>query len=329
MVQTLTPGDTITYDSLGTGLYTICLFTSTNGAYYTEAVEIENYGFTSTLIASPNSIFCNNSSVTLSVSNNQEQSPLLNPITYSYKWFRDTLALNVDSLAPSIYHTNTVGLYSVTITNDGGCKDSLSLLLNHVPAPAITINQIPPAPIDSAQLMVDSGFVWYRWYLNGNMIPNSNTNNIAVNETGTYTCMAYDSCGQVAIDSIYFSKCVFPDISFLNDRKFNIQNTSLNNLPPFSVVDSTVVTSTYAGADITLFALVSNNTSTTKTYNFGMQTPDNSMFFINSHNIIDPINNSTTNSNFANNGVVNSLSINAGQYKIVCIKGKFITNNTE
>lgn len=97
--------------------------------------------------------------------------------------------------------------FDITGTDEYGCVGSASKTLNITPSiPNIVITTAGPTTIcfsETAQL--STGYVngeTYQWQLDGSNLPGATSTSYLANQTGTYTCIAFNSCGNSTSNAI-------------------------------------------------------------------------------------------------------------------------------
>lgn len=98
----------------------------------------------------------------------------------SYQWFRGTVALG----STQSIDVNTAGTYRVTITDPQGCTDRDTVLVSAFAAPNV------PVIMQLGDLLYTFSTDDLQWYLNGEPIPGANSEELSVEENGTYTVVA-------------------------------------------------------------------------------------------------------------------------------------------
>jgi len=156
---------------------------------------------------------------------------------YTYQW-NDPMS-QTDTLA----NTLGPGTYTIMVTDSNNCTDSVTLVINDLPGPGISIVgssnlQCNGDSIGSASSLPGGGFPPYTYLWND---PNAQTDSIATGLTaGTYTILVTDNYGCVASDSIIITEPSAFSISISNvDAGCGLLNGTSNvnvsgGSPPYS-----------------------------------------------------------------------------------------------
>lgn len=80
------------------------------------------------------------------------------------------------------------GSYTITVTDDIGCKRTLDITINDIPAFTVSVT------VDGNTLMADGGAEW-QWYMDGTLIPGATAQNYTADASGTYTVLVTDAAG--------------------------------------------------------------------------------------------------------------------------------------
>jgi hypothetical protein len=128
-------GTAATYTATTAGAYTVEV-TNTGGCKATSAVTIiTNYVLPTATISTPSTSICTRSSVILTSSTGS-----------SYRWFNGTTQVGT----AATYTATTAGLYTVEVTNAGGCKATSAVT-------TITVSALPIATITSSAKSICAG----------------------------------------------------------------------------------------------------------------------------------------------------------------------------
>jgi gliding motility-associated-like protein len=143
--------------------------------------------------------YCFGSTATLSTTNNAN---------YLYRWYKDGV---LNGNTTGILNTTQPGKYKLEVSTCAGGwipTKEVEITFIHVPKPSITSDQPVYCPGSQAILTASVPPVitpivnWqdyqYRWFKDGNLIPNVNTISIAVTQPGKYTVEASSCSGNAA-----------------------------------------------------------------------------------------------------------------------------------
>ncbi len=117
---------------------------------------------------------------------------------YTYQWKRGATVITGATL--STYNASTTGIYTVTVTNAGGCS-AVSTGLNVVvkPLPSATITAAGATTFCSGKsvlLKANTGTNYtYQWIRGATAIPGANQPNFSATEPGLYTVIVTNSSG--------------------------------------------------------------------------------------------------------------------------------------
>ncbi|MFN0188073.1 MAG: LamG-like jellyroll fold domain-containing protein [Bacteroidia bacterium] len=145
--------------------------------------------------------FCNGDSATLKVNI---------PSTFSCQWYNSGIA--IPGQTDSIYIGKTNGVYSVILTDTGGCKKYSDAVVLRIyfgevgkpirpgvnPSSFLPVTCWWPGKIDSLQVGYNPLYT-YQWLNSGVAIPNANKYKLTVTDTGEYTCLV--SVGSCSLET--------------------------------------------------------------------------------------------------------------------------------
>jgi len=162
-----------TLTNMGPGIYTLTVFNPTNGGYYTQDVEIEDYSFNVSI--NPTSpAMCSGGSTLLEalpVSTQQPPIPIAN-FSLSYQWYYNNTLIPLANL--QTYLATNGGSYSVIVSDAQNC--TAIAYTNVLVNPPLTISGDLNACSTTAQYEIPSYFpqnAIEAWAINGIPVQNS------------------------------------------------------------------------------------------------------------------------------------------------------------
>ncbi|MFN5983944.1 MAG: PKD domain-containing protein, partial [Fluviicola sp.] len=227
-----------TYTASSIGNYQV-IVTNSSSCSTTSTITTVSLGASpsASITAGGTTTFCSGNSVLLSANTGSG-------LTYIWKLNGTT----IPSATASTYSATASGIYTVLVTNSGGC----STLSNTI---SVTVNPLPPSPSilngTTAFFCPGGSVVLNSSSATGNLWSNSLTSpSITVNTPGTYTLSIVDGNGCQSLSS---SAC----------------NVSALSAPPVPVITASGPTTFCAGGSVTLTSSASTNNhwSTTATSN--------------------------------------------------------------
>ena len=139
---------------------------------------------------------------------------------------------------------NAGGIYSVTVTDDGGCERMINVVVNETPAFIPAINYDAP----TNTLSTDLGVSW-QWYLNGELIDGATAMTYSPTEDGNYSVMVTDANGcsemseEIAVivtavsnTNVLSMVSVFP-VPVINELNVEIQSAEFIASATISITD--------------------------------------------------------------------------------------------
>jgi len=120
--------------------------------------------------------------------------------SYSYLWNTGATSSSINSLFP--------GIYTLTVTDQNGCKDSLSVTLQASDAPVISVSSVTHVTCNggnngSASLSVSGGIAPYTWAWSGNSSTGSSASNL---QAGNYNVTVTDASGCQSFQQVTISQ---------------------------------------------------------------------------------------------------------------------------
>jgi len=171
------------------GEYTLFVIDPSNGCEETYTVIVEADQTIPELMVEPENdgmITCDESSLTLngSVAGLNE-----NEVTISWTTNGGNFIIGENTLTPLI---NAAGIYTLNVTDNlNGCSNAIEVSIEAdaaIPLASLNEPEVLNCNNSTAILSVDEGVgnIDYAWTLDGNSLPNTNTNEIVVDAPGTY-----------------------------------------------------------------------------------------------------------------------------------------------
>jgi hypothetical protein len=177
----------ITVSPLTATIYTVTI-TDVNNCTVTASTTIGVNANPSPTLTGATTI-CNNNNVTIGVSTTFSQ----------YQWSNAEITNTIS--------TNLAGIYTVTVTDNGGCKGTASVTLATGSTIVPVLATAPYTCNGTLTLTADSGFSTYLW-------SNSNTtSNATVNQSGIYTVTVTDTNGCSGTATITANVPTLPTVS--------------------------------------------------------------------------------------------------------------------
>ncbi len=149
--------------------------------------------------------FCQNTSITL-------ENPVVG--AQNYQWYQLTPSSQDLLVQNSLLEVNDPGTYLLKVTDANGCKVSDQVVVNENPLPQVNIMG-DPTKCGQTILYAESpdSNLNYEW----NETPGLNSNQIGVNQSGTYQVQVWDANGCTAMDEVDVTIYPIPTIS-LSDQ---------------------------------------------------------------------------------------------------------------
>ena len=117
----------------------------------------------------------------------------------SYQWSFNEELLNTTTAELS---TQEIGTYSVTVTSTQACIASDTIQINAASSAVIDLGpDVEVCPKIATSLLADMGFASYEWFFNDTPF-GENDAEVEVSEQGTYTIIAIDNNGCIAMDTL-------------------------------------------------------------------------------------------------------------------------------
>lgn len=216
------------------GTYTVT-GTAANGCITSASTVITTSQVTATINGERH--YCQGGNTTLTVSGNE---------TYHYRWGDGTTTESVVISAP--------GQYSVTVTNDFGCSNTISANISEYALPTPSISGVTTICEGRSSILRATGGVSYQW-------DDGSTNAyLSVSTTGTYTVTATNAYGCSSSVSETVIVNPRPEITILADNSICSGETV-----PIYAVSSTGNSFAWTSGQTTALIQVSPSTSTTYT----------------------------------------------------------------
>jgi hypothetical protein len=137
---------------------------------------------------------------------------------YRYQWYKNDTAMANDT---NITHTiNSNGTYKVRVTNASGCSvysSSQTMNVTNLPDVSLSINGNTAFCIgDSVTLSVPQNSLYsYRWFKNGNVLPNDTLQKLIVKDSGDYLVNVSNSTCTNISNATPIKVLAYPDASII------------------------------------------------------------------------------------------------------------------
>ncbi len=118
-----------------------------------------------------------------------------------------------NSANDQIIDVDTAGTYTVTVTDDNGCSESTTVVVEEYPLPQFSISGIPYYCFgDNTELTVDAGYAGYVW------TDGTQSNTITIDEPSTVGVTVTNDFGCTTEDAITIEEIALPDADAGGDQ---------------------------------------------------------------------------------------------------------------